>query len=414
MNGYHRQAPLISLLTLIMIGFLLSVFWGTLPNKKVLPRFSMIDRGHSQADSRAQAVWYQVVGSSMAPTLFGECAHYMCEGCTQHNLFFLYQDGVVSERQLKCFHCKNPFHNTSSFPKYAGDRVQVKLYAGDHQVDRRGVKRGRLVAVKHSGQIHVKRVVGLPGETVDTSGLHLTVNQNRIEDLLYHAKSNFVVPWVLVSHDSAPKVTPWESVSSSGRSSQGWKRSCEGLWISEAASSDWLVYSPGLHPAKKQDDPIWDDLPFNIGNSRKLFPVDRLRISGVSLNDAVVKFQFWTTECPRQLQRNLAAGESFSLSCYDASELSKEDKERPMVAMNRPLAISCANGIARLDEIKVERLIEYRMRPHDKNQYPITLGESEYYLLGDNVPLSMDSREWGPMPEALLIGEIDQFSRTIK
>jgi type IV secretory pathway protease TraF len=82
--------------------------------------------------------------------------------------------------------------------------------------------------------------------------------------------------------------------------------------------------------------------------------------------------------------------------------------------MNRPLAISCANGIVRLDEIKVERLIEYRMRPHDKNQYPITLGESEYYLLGDNVPLSMDSREWGPMPETSLIGEIDQFSRTIK
>jgi signal peptidase I len=35
----------------------------------------------------------------------------------------------------------------------------------------------------------------------------------------------------------------------------------------------------------------------------------------------------------------------------------------------------------------------------------VTLGEKEYYVLGDNRTVSLDSRSFGPVPQAYVIGE---------
>ncbi|NOY43332.1 MAG: hypothetical protein GXP26_16045 [Planctomycetes bacterium] len=35
----------------------------------------------------------------------------------------------------------------------------------------------------------------------------------------------------------------------------------------------------------------------------------------------------------------------------------------------------------------------------------ISLGRGEYFLLGDNAPISVDSRRWGPVPGRLLLGK---------
>ena len=45
------------------------------------------------------------------------------------------------------------------------------------------------------------------------------------------------------------------------------------------------------------------------------------------------------------------------------------------------------------------------MRHHDRSRYPMTLGSDEFFLLGDNVPVSVDSREVGSVGGGSILGK---------
>ena len=58
--------------------------------------------------------------------------------------------------------------------------------------------------------------------------------------------------------------------------------------------------------------------------------------------------------------------------------------------------------------LQLARQIEYRLRPHDdRSRYPIRLGSSEYFVLGDNVPVSLDSRDFGVIQERAVKGRVE-------
>ncbi|MFG0261404.1 MAG: S26 family signal peptidase, partial [Novipirellula sp. JB048] len=56
-------------------------------------------------------------------------------------------------------------------------------------------------------------------------------------------------------------------------------------------------------------------------------------------------------------------------------------------------------GKVQLQSLIVQRSVEYRLRRRDSaGMYPLRLKPGECFVVGDNVPISVDSREFGPVP----------------
>jgi hypothetical protein len=61
----------------------------------------------------------------------------------------------------------------------------------------------------------------------------------------------------------------------------------------------------------------------------------------------------------------------------------------------------------RLETLEVWRSLEYRLRKRDRRSiYPIRLADDEVFLVGDNVPVSIDSRNHGPIRRDQIMGRI--------
>ena len=366
-----------------------------------------------QTESSEQPTWYQVSGPSMAPTLFGDAMQQVCSYCEQRNLFFLYQNGSGAEHQLRCSECKQLCSRVEGLAKFSGDQVRVSTLLEDADELSDTLQRGDLVALKQDGAVHVKRLVALPGEVVGLSGRHLTVDSIRIEDLLYRDGCQFPAPWLTVHRDEFSERIPWVTHNSVTNSQTGWKRTTDGVWFTSENQPSWLIYSPGIIGDKQIKSPVWDDFPFNVGLRRKLFSVDRLRVSGVSLKSQQITIHFWTEEGIRHVERILNQGESFSIDTLEATEFIGPDAVLAPIQSVRPIAIGCAQAGAELDKLKVERMVEYRLRPHDDSGYPLRWSSDEYFFLGDNVPVSVDSRDWGPVTATSLIGIVEEVTRPL-
>ena len=77
------------------------------------------------------------------------------------------------------------------------------------------------------------------------------------------------------------------------------------------------------------------------------------------------------------------------------------------IAADTPVAIRVLAGSVRLSCLQLSRQIEYRLRPHDDHTcYPIELGSGEYFVVGDNVPVSLDSRNFGVIQDRDIKGRV--------
>ncbi|MEC8474451.1 MAG: S26 family signal peptidase [Planctomycetota bacterium] len=353
--------------------------------------------------------WFQVSGPSMAPTLYGECNQWSCGKCGWENQFFLYQEREDLNSMMPCASCFASSTQVDEIKNYSGDKVRVsRLRESASQELRRGV----LVAVNRDGTTHLKRIVGLPGDRIDLSKFHLNVNSNRIEDLLHDMDTLVPSPWFLVDKDSQARISRWVSFDLDHPNDASWVRTHDGVWEFSGEKSTWLRFSPGLGDPRNIEAPIWDQFHCNVGVERKLFSVDRLRLSGTSFSSCLMSVIFWTKEGIKKVTQQQTASESFSVSCYEADYVPDKEAALLPVDAKHPIAIHADCGRARISGLEIERSLEYRIRPHDNlDQFPIILKPNQYYVLGDNIPLSIDSRDWGPILKEMVVGEIKYVRR---
>jgi type IV secretory pathway protease TraF len=357
---------------------------------------------------------FQVTGNSMAPTLLGACKIAECELCQ----LYWYVDVTSTRRKssrVLCSHCgeQMKFVDRAQIPQVneiAADVVEIRpLSMQTLSADATDLKRGDLVAIEWDGQLHVKRIAALPGDVVKLDGPRLKIDDKRFEDLLVESKSPVDLPQFLVDDDSRREVSRW----SSEATDSPWQRTDSRRWRWTGPSmSPWLIYNHKSVYDHDRPSRVWDDYQINVGLDRKLYGVDRLQLDGTvhCQSPTAVLIAFWSGAGNVLGTISVSKDQTLAVSYHDGALAD----DLPVTA-EHPIAIRVAAGPFTFESLKIQRLIEYRLRPgDDRDRYPLPVGPGQCFVLGDNVPVSVDSRDMGLVPISSIVGLVTKRQQKAK
>ena len=300
----------------------------------------------------------------MAPTLWGEHYEATCDTCKiQFKIDASPTSSLVQDTKsrIPCWHCGEEFDRPSG-PTRPGDIVDATPIDESTPLNR-----GQLVVIRLNNELHLKRLHGIPGDTIslaenDVTPLQLSINGKPA------ISTDVTIP---VDRDSLRTKSRWSS----------WKR-IDTTWQCTATQtqSPALVYTHhNVHDFNKVTA-VMDDCPANALIARPLYPVSKLQLRFRITCSAAI--QLITTlgnrECQLGTHNLVLRGPSGDVSI---SVIAKHD-----------------NSTVRIDGLELDRFIDYRMRrTDDQSKYPIKLTDDEYFIIGDNVPICIDSRTYGPI-----------------
>lgn len=372
----------------------------------------------------------EVAGSSMAPTLRGPYVVAKCPRCRSE--FSVGAEFAALSPHVDCPNCAELRLPLDGLAIQDSDRLWI-----DRTAAGRRPRRGVVVVLRnpHDGtQLCVKRVVGLPGETVtfregdawiDGQPWKKTLAQQRaVRQLLNY---------------EAGRLSRWQT-DSSGK----WQRG-EREWRLDSRTDTawhWLKYS------HQHGKPVTDDVVYNAAISRRLNLVRDFALSteltaqgagqfALEVNDGRQTSRVTVTwpEGKLNLTTNGQSLRSAVLSAKSRQELARGDAlvelsnfdrqvllainsrvelrepltdASPPTGTSQPFAIGAMGMRLALGELTIYRDIYYTRQVVGEvgkgNSAVLPLGRDEYYLLGDNSPLSLDSRSWGGVSLRLLLG----------
>ncbi len=396
---------------------------------------------------------YVVPTGSMAPTLLGEHRELTCPSCR-----FLFVVGIDEDGQSGepvCPNCGERCREGVPALECGGDRVLVQKFVHDVQRPRRWE-----VAVFHfpgdPTQAYVKRVVGLPGESI-----RIVRGDIFVDGKIVRKSPAEIRAMRILIHDSryqpsdAAKFPRWQFVSDASKpgATTGWMME-DGQFAYRAnrnqqrPATDWLVYRH-WDPARGRYGPIRDFYAYNGGD----FPAEN------EVPDIGLEAQICVSEAVDQIALDLRSGGdqfvltvpvgrrgSIELVRNGRRELLKNCRNpfedvglwprivtltasafdhRLEVAMNgtalfdpydyddpapsrtaseTPIALGVRGGAVEVNQIRIYRDIYYTSSLANTPRHSqgmataVVMGADEYFVLGDNSPVSNDSRFWTEGP----------------
>jgi signal peptidase I len=397
---------------------------------------------------------YVVPTGSMAPTLLGFHRELTCPNCKFP--FVVGSDEQGRSGRPVCPNCGQDGLGKVASVECNGDRLLVQKYFFDFRRPNRWE-----VAVFHSpaepDQAYVKRVVGLPGEAIQIVDGDLFANGRLVRKSLREQHATRILVYendfVPLDADRYPRFGVRGDRSRHPVPS-GW-RSLGSRFVHDKTPTsdtrqDWVDYRH-WDPDRGRYGPVRDFCPYNGGDVRGdnvvhdlmleaevsvqpdvqsislrldhgadhfvvTLPVDGPDGPTVRRDDQVIAV------APHGKTLRSSPPESPTFSRVEASVIDRRlivaidgelafepfDFEPPLTVRfgppDRPLGVGILGGSAEIRKLRVFRDIYYTgqlvagpRRPFGVDR-PYLLGDDEYFVLGDNSPVSNDSRFWEGSP----------------
>jgi predicted Zn finger-like uncharacterized protein len=323
-----------------------------------------------------------VAGNSMAPTLRGQAFTLACPQCGAQHLVEAEQ-WPIGDMLARCTTCGHRFRGAIPRPGTLGSRVLVDRTIG-HVAD---IARWDLVVLRcpdDARSLCVKRVVGLPGESIDFADGDLFVDGERVCKSLEQQLG--VRQWI---HTDRTELQFWKSDTGA-----------------TFADSHWQ-FAAGNRPTTLRFVPplgcINDDLASN----------QRLRHRASAMTDLMFSARI---ECATGASITLGFGEKgpafppISATCdvvwstFDRHLTMAVDGQvvwrAPWPADWQPaqVTLTATEGVAKVSQLSTWRDIHYQWRANDRRTPAHwKLPADELFVVGDNQAASHDSRsQLGP------------------
>lgn len=405
--------------------------------------------------------WFYVPSGSMAPTLLGRHTSVQCPDC-RWTFNVGWDDSAEEDSEIHCPSCGAYCSKLSELAPVDGDRILVDKSAFYRRTPRLWEPIA-FYSPENSSRILVKRIAGRPGERVQIKKGDLFINGQLQRKPLALQRSMLINVYDgnFSPRKSEVPLPRWKAEEGNSR----W-RVVSGRMVhpqekdaAADAPTDWLNYRhwtrDGNNSSRVDETPIDSSDGYNqLQRVDPPEPVDDLFLSFEFKVTGTGKLSLFSTDGREQFLIHLDFDEGHAELLQNASTVQRIEMPSPfpqfrkgstdelllecslidqqvIVAVNhvvlfthayipsnvplqaitRPLSIGTQGLGVEIWNLRIDRDIYYESYqqglPGWGTEEPYELGENEYFVLGDNSPISDDSRFWptGPgVPEELILG----------